>query len=115
MEALYRKNITKYMNLTDRYKAVIEAGEGASVTWNNMTVSPGDTWTNDYYCGTSFTVTAHPADGYRIAGWEVNGKKVSGEGPGGNSLTISDELSESGTAGNAGAAAVTVRAVAEAE
>ena len=114
-ESLYRKNITKYMELTDRYRAVIEAGEGVSVTWNNMTVSPGDTWTNDYYCGTSFTVTAHPADGYRIAGWEVNGKKVSGEGPEGNSLTISDELSESGTAGNAGAAAVTVRAVAEAE
>ena len=114
-ESLYRKNITKYMNLTDRYKAVIEAGEGASVTWNNMTVSPGETWTNDYYCGTSFTVTAHPADGYRIAGWEVNGNKVSGEGPEGNSLTISDALSKSGTAGNAGAAAVTVRAVAEAE
>ena len=114
-ESLYRKNITKYMELTDRYQARIEAGEGVSVTWNNMTVSPGDTWTNDYYCGTSFTVTAHPADGYRIAGWEVNGKKVSGEGTDGNSLTISDALSESGAAGNAGAAAVTVRAVAEAE
>ena len=114
-ESLYRKNITKYMELTDRYQARIEAGEGVSVTWNNMTVSSGDTWTNDYYCGTSFTVTAHPADGYRIAGWEVNGKKVSGEGPEGNSLTISDALSESGTAGNAGTAAVTVRAVAEAE
>ena len=114
-ESLYRKNITKYMQLTDRYRAVIEAGEGVSVTWNNMTVSPGDTWTNDYYCGTSFTVTAHPVDGYRIAGWEVNGKKVSGEGTDGNSLTISDALSESGAAGNAGTAAVTVRAVAEAE
>lgn len=114
-ESLYRKNITKYMELTDRYQARIEAGEGVSVTWNNMTVSSGDTWTNDYYCGTSFTVTAHPADGYRIAGWEVNGKKVSGEGTDGNSLTISDALSESGAAGNAGTAAVTVRAVAEAE
>ncbi len=114
-ESLYRKNITKYMDLTDRYRAVIEAGEGVSVTWNNMTVSSGDTWTNDYYCGTSFTVTAHPADGYRIAGWEVNGKKVRGEGTDGNSLTISDALSESGAAGNAGTAAVTVRAVAEAE
>ena len=114
-ESLYRKNITKYMELTDRYQARIEAGEGVSVTWNNMTVSPGDTWTNDYYCGTSFTVTAHPADGYRIAGWEVNGKKVSGEGTDGNSLTVSDALSESGAAGNAGTAAVTVRAVAEAE
>ncbi|MDO4407743.1 MAG: CotH kinase family protein, partial [Eubacteriales bacterium] len=108
-ESLYRKNITKYMELTDRYQARIEAGEGVSVTWNNMTVSSGDTWINDYYCGTSFTVTAHPADGYRIAGWEVNGKKVSGEGTDGNSLTISDALSESGAAGNAGTAAVTVR------
>ena len=114
-ESLYRKNITKYMELTDRYQARIEAGEGVSVTWNNMTVSSGDTWTNDYYCGTSFTVTAHPADGYRIAGWEVNGKKVSGEGTDGNSLTVSDALSESGAAGNAGTVAVTVRAVAEAE
>ena len=95
-EKLYRENITKYMELTDRYSVEIEAGEGVSVTWNNMNVSPGGTWTNDYYCGTAFTVTAHPAEGYRLTGWEVNGKAVEGEGADGSSLTISDALSGKG-------------------
>ncbi len=106
-EALYRKNITKYMGLTDRYEVRIEPGEGASVTWNNMTIGPGETWTNEYYCGTSFTVTAHPADGYLIEGWEVNGKQLQGEGADGNSLTISDAL------GGSGPLSVTVRTAAE--
>ncbi len=108
-EKLYRENITKYMELTDRYSVEIEAGEGVSVTWNNMNVSPGGTWTNDYYCGTSFTVTAHPAEGYRLAGWEVNGKAVEGEGADGSSLTISDALSGKGQD------AVTVRVSAQKE
>ena len=108
-EKLYRENITKYMELTDRYSVEIEAGEGVSVTWNNMNVSPGGTWTNDYYCGTSFTVTAHPAEGYRLAGWEVNGKAVEDEGADGSSLTISDALSGKGQA------AVTVRVSAQKE
>ena len=108
-EKLYRENITKYMELTDRYSVGIEAGEGVSVTWNNMTVSPGGTWNNDYYCGTSFTVTAHPAEGYRLTGWEVNGKAVEGEGTDGSSLTISDALSGKGQA------AVTVRVSAQKE
>ena len=95
-EKLYRENITKYMELTDRYSVRIQAEEGVSVTWNNMTVSPGGTWNNDYYCGTSFTVTAHPAEGYRFVGWEVNGKAVEGEGADGSSLTISDSLSGKG-------------------
>ena len=108
-EKLYRENITKYMELTDRYSVEIEAGEGVSVTWNNMNVSPGGTWTNDYYCGTSFTVTAHPAEGYRLAGWEVNGKAVEDEGADGSSLTISDALSGKGQD------AVTVRVSAQKE
>ena len=108
-EKLYRENITKYMELTDRYSVEIEAGEGVSVTWNNMNISPGGTWTNDYYCGTSFTVTAHPAEGYRLAGWEVNGKAVEGEGADGSSLTISDALSGKGKD------AVTVRVSAQKE
>ena len=108
-EKLYRENITKYMELTDRYSVEIEAGEGVSVTWNNMNVSPGGTWPNDYYCGTSFTVPAHPAEGYRLAGWEVNAKAVEGEGADGSSLTISDALSGKGKD------AVTVRVSAQKE
>lgn len=108
-EKLYRENITKYMELTDRYSVRIQAEEGVSVTWNNMTVSPGGTWTNDYYCDTAFTVTAHPAEGYRLTGWEVNGKAVEGEGADGSSLTISDALSGKGQA------AVTVRVSAQKE
>ena len=88
-EALYRANITKYMGLTDRYTVRIEAGSHTSVTWNNMLVASGRTWTSQYYRGTSFTVTAHPADGYTITGWEVNGRPLQTDTP---ALTISDDL-----------------------
>lgn len=88
-EALYRANISKYMGLTDRYTVRIEAGSHASVTWNNMLVASGRTWTSQYYRGTSFTVTAHPDDGYTISGWEVNGRPVQTDTP---ALTISDDL-----------------------
>lgn len=88
-ETLYRANISKYMGLTDRYTVSIQAGSHASVTWNNMLVAPGRTWTSQYYRGTSFTVTVHPDDGYTITGWEVNGRPVQTDTP---TLTISDDL-----------------------
>ena len=83
-ESLYRANIAKYMGLEDRYKVTIEAGEGVSVSWNNMIVNPGGTWSNDYYRGTSFAVEAEPEEGWRFAGWEIEGsadegQKISGE------------------------------------
>ena len=73
-EGLYRENIKKYMGLSERYPVEIQADQGISVTWNNMTVGPGQSWSNKYYSGTSFTVTAEPAEGYRFAGWEIDGK-----------------------------------------
>ena len=73
-ESLYRENIKKYMGLSERYPVEIQADRGTSVSWNNMTVKPGQSWSNEYYSGTSFTVTAEPAEGYRFAGWEIDGK-----------------------------------------
>ncbi|HAL57997.1 MAG TPA: hypothetical protein DCP64_00505 [Sarcina sp.] len=73
-EGLYRENIKKYMGLSERYPVEIQADQGISVTWNNMMVGPGQSWSNKYYSGTSFTVTAEPAEGYRFAGWEIDGK-----------------------------------------
>lgn len=73
-ESLYRENIKKYMGLSERYPVEIQADRGISVSWNNMTVRPGQSWSNEYYSGTSFTVTAEPAEGYRFAGWEIDGK-----------------------------------------
>ena len=73
-ESLYRENIKKYMGLSERYPVEIQADRGISVSWNNMTVKPGQSWSNEYYSGTSFTVTAEPAEGYRFAGWEIDGK-----------------------------------------
>ena len=91
-ESLYRENIKKYMGLSEQYSVVIEADEGVSVSWNNRTVPPGGSWSNEYYSGTSFTVTAEAEEGYRFAGWEIDGRPVkedtaSGEDAG--SLVIS--------------------------
>lgn len=91
-EGLYRENIKKYMGLSERYPVVIGADEGTSVTWNNMTVPPGESWSNEYYCGTTFTVTAVPEKGYRFAGWEIDGEPAKEEalsGEDGRSVVIS--------------------------
>ena len=138
-EALYRADIETYMGLTDRYNVRIEAGEGVTVTWNNdcgtspdkkiQKLGPGGTWSGEYYCGTSFSAEAVATEGYRFAGWEVNGvltengtsdteagnlrKKTDSEGPG--AIRISDALLQEGRDASAGGSAgetVTVRAVA---
>lgn len=114
-EGLYRQDIAGYMGLKERYGVTIDADESASLTWNNMTVSQGETWSNEYYCGTSFTVTAHPAEGCRFVGWEING------GPAGEytsqTLDISDALlaedSSGGETDQGTLPQVTVRAVTE--
>ncbi len=133
-ESLYRANIAKYMGLEDRYEVRIEAGEGVSVSWNNMIVNPGGTWSNDYYRGTAFEAAAHPEQGYRFAGWEITGTASDGQNASavtvqdGETLVISDSLAAedtsekavSGTDAETGADAgrekkvtVTVRALAE--
>ena len=116
-EALLRADIEKYLGLTDRYTVRIEAGEGAAVSWNNMRLGSGETWTNTYYRGTAFDVTAEPAPGYRIIGWEGTGTNTDTAGaaqtedPRPECLTISDALLEADSA--AEAPSVTVRAIAE--
>ena len=115
-EGLYRADIAKYMGLQERYHVSIEAGDGVSVSWNNMIVGPGRKWSNQYYRGTSFAVTAKPMEGYRFIGWEINGEAPHAEGASGSgtqsgeTLVISDSLS-SAEAGSA--AQVTVRALTE--
>ena len=103
-EELYRANIKKYMGLDERYSVRIEAGEGACITWNNMTVSPGASWSNEYYCGTSFTVAARAEQGYRITGWEVNGTFIEADADSASRdtamLAVSDALASGGTAGS---------------
>ena len=92
------------MGLDERYSVRIEAGEGACITWNNMTVSPGASWSNEYYCGTSFTVTARVEQGYRITGWEVNGTFIEADADSASRdtalLAVSDALASGGTAGS---------------
>ena len=106
-ESLYRADIAKYMGLEERYKVTIEAGEGVSVSWNNMIVNPGGTWSNEYYRGTSITLEAEPEEGWRFAGWEItgttgDGKKISGEeGKDDEILVISDALAAAETPGEA--------------
>ena len=96
-EGLYREDIAEYMGLKDRYKVTIDADRGTSITWNNMTVSQEETWSNEYYRGTSFAVTAHPAQGYRFVGWEINGRPA-GEYTS-ETLDISDALLAEGSSG----------------
>ena len=104
-ESLYRADIAKYMGLEDRYHVTIEAGEGLSVSWNNMIVNPGGIWSNEYYRGTSFAVKALPEEGRRFAGWEIV-DPVSGEvttipqeaGQEEGILVISDALAGAGAA-----------------
>lgn len=106
-EALYRADVEKYMGLSERYSVRIEAGEGVTVSWNGMTVgggSPVAAWENNYYRGTSFTITAEAAEGYRFLGFEVDGRRLDSET---GQLEVSDALLRKGKG-----ATLTVRALA---
>ena len=136
-EPMLRADIEKYLGLKDRYSVRIEAGEGTEISWNNVTLQAGEAMDSEHYCGTAFEITAEPAEGYHIVGWEINGvlteteDKETGERKAAV-LTVSDALckdeadpagkAEAGRAANAAdtgegagaeAPALTVRAVAE--
>lgn len=135
-ESLLRGDIEKYLGLKERYTVRMEADEGIAVSWNNQHISPGETWTNTYYCGTSFDVQAEPLPGYRLSGWEVlpgaSGKKdaagseseTGSEGSAAGTtqdtdlvpdlFTVSDALTGGEAGESAGAVrSVTIRAVSE--
>lgn len=137
-EELYRADIEKYMGLTERYTVRIEAGEGVCVAWNDdcgispdkkiQSLKSGQTWTGTYYTGTSFTARACVQEGYRFAGWEIDGvlkdnkaldepDEGQGKNPVNRDLTtilISDALRQKKTDGEE-ALVVTVRAIAQPE
>lgn len=129
-ESLLRADIEKYLGLKERYTVRIEAGAGTAVSWNNLRIAPGESWTNTYYRGTSFDVKAEPLPGYRLTGWEVlpggsgkgdaSGRQGSaarsavGTDPVPDLFSVSDALTEEESGEAAGAVpSVTIRAATE--
>lgn len=73
------ENFKTYFGLEERYKLEIEADEGVRVSWNQMKISGGNSYTCRHYTDTVITCKAEAYEGYRFLYWLVNGKKVKGE------------------------------------
>ena len=53
--------------------------DGGTVTLNTVTPEPdGSPWSGEYFTDYPVTVTANANPGYTFAGWEINGRPVSG-------------------------------------
>ncbi len=97
-EDALREAFRTYFGVEETYRAVFEAGEGASIQWSNQCLGSGEQYENRYYCGVPFTLTVQPEPGYTFACWIVNGAVFREP-----ELTVSDALAQNGT--------LTVRAV----
>ena len=75
----FREDLYTYFGLTDMYDLSLYAGEGVTVSWNNMLLAPDEEYSCAYYKGVSITCTAAASPGWRFDHWEINGEAVESE------------------------------------
>lgn len=78
-EKMMEKDAKLYFGLEQKMKVSFECSEGASIIWNQMRVSSGETYENSYYIDNSFEVEKDINPGYDFLYWIVNGKRYSVE------------------------------------
>ncbi len=84
-------NLKKYFKVNKRYTLELENAEGIEVSWNQMHIYGGESYTNRYYRGVSFTLQQSAYPGYSFSHWLVNGEPVYEE-----QLSITSEMAAKG-------------------
>lgn len=88
------KDLRKYFGLKEKYLMSLSAGEGVTITWNNMLLAPGEEYTCPYYRGVQVCLSASVSPGWSFDHWEINGEPVEndqeGEEPDGAATLIVD-------------------------
>jgi hypothetical protein len=78
-EGLLREAFASYFGVSETYTVSVTAGEGATVHWSNHSISGGEVYENEYYCGVPLTLAAEAQPGYTFLYWLVNGVAVRGD------------------------------------
>ena len=86
-----RDDLLLYFGLKEQYSLMVNNDTGLLLTWNQMQVFSGETYTCPYYYGTSHEITATAYPGYAFCYWLVNGERM--EGP---TLVVNDSLIQDG-------------------
>ncbi|MGN0972741.1 MAG: CotH kinase family protein [Aristaeellaceae bacterium] len=70
-----REDLRIYFDMEEQYDLTLHNDEGILLTWNQMQVFSGETYTCPYYCGTAHEITATEYPGYAFCYWLVNGER----------------------------------------
>ena len=98
-EAEIRQDFANYFGLNETYAMNLIISNGLKVSWNNMKLygemniysDQITTYSNNYYKGVSFKMTAEESPMYSFKGWLVNGKLYEE-----NELVITPDMIENG-------------------
>lgn len=86
-----RDNLLMYFGLEEQYSLMVNNDTGLLLTWNQMQVFSGETYTCPYYYGTSHEISATEYPGYAFCYWLVNGERRDGQ-----TLVVDDSLIHDG-------------------
>lgn len=70
-ETVIREAFAEYFGMEQTYRVSLRNAEGVTLSWNQMHLSSGKMYENNYYCGTDYTVSASAYPGYRFSHWLV--------------------------------------------
>lgn len=71
-----REGLETHLGAADAYTLTVEAPEGFGITFSQIEVSPGESYTGTYYHNYPLTLVSEPENGQEIYGWLVNGEEV---------------------------------------
>lgn len=70
------EGLREYLGAADPYTLLLEAPEGIRVSFGEIRLKGGESYTGTYYHNYPLTLTAEPEDGREFCGWLVNGEEV---------------------------------------
>ncbi len=71
-----REGLETHLGAEDPYVLSVTAPEGWTVSFSEIQLDAGESYTGTYYHNYPLTLTAQAQDGARISGWLVNGEEV---------------------------------------
>lgn len=71
-----REGLVKHLGASEPYTLTVEAPEGFGISFSQIRVDEGKSYTGTYYHNYPLTLTAEPESGQEIYGWLVNGEEI---------------------------------------
>lgn len=68
--------LQEHLGAANPYTLSVTAPEGCSVTFSQIQLDAGESYTGTYYHNYPLTLTAQPEEGQKFCGWLVNGEKI---------------------------------------